>query len=502
MNLESTKMELKARMLSISTSTITSYLNREVALPFVSRFGPIYNYNNTQLDTRAGGIYHQENVNDYPRTNLDPIIAKQIKLTKRRRKEFNNQATIHYKYYESHRVNIKLFTNGRLELTGIKTEQETELVSNLLIDTLKSIKIPIYYGVEPQYFDDTNQPNIPISHHFFLIYKDDGTLDFTRYLSSMSKYYTSIDMETLLRTKQSAITAMKKNITSTVDAIKWDNISYIEWNNSITHLQKLNEFMTPIIAHFNSTLPGITIELPSFEPTSNYLEFRSVFLEELNKQISNYMENIFHEYNKLANVFQEDVAVLNKVASNPAILAKITETGKIYYFPLDEVEPLPGEYRVSNIETHLINSDYNVNFYINLDELVKVLTTYGIYNYYNPNSYPGVLAKFYYNAGNPIQGICNCERHCSTREKKSICTKITISIFRPGSVIITGSKSIQQLVETYKILNNILFKHYSEIKGIVLEEDVKQNSFVNNELRKLGRKHKIFYFPKSRLIIG
>jgi TATA-box binding protein (TBP) (component of TFIID and TFIIIB) len=265
-------------------------------------------------------------------------------------------------------------------------------------------------------------------------------------------------------------------------------------------MQKLREFITPIIAHFNSTLVGISLDIPEFEPTSNYLEFRSVFLEELNRQISNYMENVFHEYNKLANVFQEDVAVLNKVARNPAILAKMVTSGRIYYFPINEVVPLPGEYRVSNIEIHLINSDYNVNFYINLDELVKILTSYGIYNYYNPNSYPGILAKFYYNAANPIQGICNCERHCSTREKKSICTKITISIFRPGSIIITGSKSIQQLLETYTTINSILFKHYSDIKGIMTEEDVKQNSFLNNELRKLGRKHKIFYFPKSKLI--
>ena len=495
-------MELKARSLAISTSTITSYLNREVPLAFISRFGPIYNYNNTQLDTKTGGVFHQENINDYIRTNLDPIIAKQIKAAKRRRKEFNNQATIHYKYYESHRVNIKLFTNGRLELTGIKTEQETELVSNLLIDTLKSIKIPIYYGVKPQYYDDTNQPNIPISHHLFIIYQSNGTLDFTRYLATTSKYYTSADMENLLTTKKKEITTMKKIITATVDSIKWDTISHIEWNNTPPHKQKINDFTTPIIASFNSALPGITIELPEFEPTSNYLEFRSILLEELNKQISNYMENIFHEYNKLANVYQEDVAVLTKIASNTTILANITKPGQIYYFAIDDIVKITGDYKVSNIETHLINSDYNVNFYINLDQLVKILTAYGIYNYYNPNSYPGILAKFYFNPSNPIQGICNCERHCSTREKKSVCTKITISVFRPGSIIITGSKSIHQLVETYHIFNKILFKHYQEIKGIILEEDIKQNSLLNNELRKLGRKHKIFYFPKSRLVIN
>jgi len=154
-------MELKARELSISKSTITSHLNREVSLPFISRFGAIYNYTNTQLDTKAGGIYHQENINDYPRSNLDPLIIKQLKLHKRKRKEFNNQSTIHYKYYECHRINIKLFTNGRLELTGIKTEQETELVSNLLIASLQSIQVPIYFGIMPQYTADTNTPGIP-----------------------------------------------------------------------------------------------------------------------------------------------------------------------------------------------------------------------------------------------------------------------------------------------------------------------------------------------------
>ena len=495
-------MELKARELSISTSTITSYLNREVSLPFISRFGNIYNYTNTQLDTKVGGIYHQENINDYPRTNLDPLIIKKLKLNKRKRKEFNNQATIHYKHYECHHINIKLFTNGRLELTGIKTEQETELVSNLLIETLRSIQVPIYYGIQPEYFVDTNTHGIPISHHYFLIYKPDGTTDFIRYMESTGKYYTSSEIETLLRTKQTEITAMKKNISTTVDTINWETISPLEWNNSALHNQKLREFITPIIAHFNSTLPKINIEIPTFESTGNYLEFRSVFLEELNRQICNYMENIFHDYNKLANVFQEDISVLNIITSNSTVLSKLTTSNRIYKFPIDEVISIPGEYRVSDIETHLINSDYNVNFYINLDELVKVLTSYDIYNYYNPTSYPGILAKFYYNDANPIQGICNCERHCSTREKRSICTKITISIFRPGSIIITGSKSIPQLIETYKIFNRILFKHYAEIKGTMLEEDIKQNSILNNELRKLGRKHKIFYFPKSRIVIS
>lgn len=492
--------ELKARPLSISTSTITSFINKEVNLSLISRFVNIYNYHNKQLNTKEGGIFHQSYFNDFPRTNLEPVLNKQLKLHKKKCKEFNNQTTIHYKYYESFRVNIKLFSNGRLELTGIKTEQETEFVSNLLISTLKNISIPIYYEVEPSFVEDKNQPQVPLSHHYFLLYNSsNGKYSYSRYING--KIYTADEIETNIKTRQTEITAMKKNIKTIVDNINWELINYIEWNHTISHMTKVKELIKSVVNQINKILIENRVDINYTGNCSNYLEFRELFTSELNQQLKTYFELVVNQLQKQIRVLRDDVAIVELFNKSQHITSKLTTPQQIYHFNIGEVVQLPGEYLTTHIETHLINSDYNVNFYINLDELVRVLTNYGMFNYYNPNSYPGILAKFYYNIANPIQGICNCEKHCSTKEKKSICTKITISIFRPGSIIITGSKSIQQLVDTYEAINKILFANYGKIKGTVLEEDIKQNSFKNNELRKLGKKNKIFYFPKSSLLL-
>lgn len=506
-------MELKARELSISTCTITTHINCNVDLSLISRYNNIYNYTNKILDLKNGGLFHQEYINDYPRTNLSISVLKLLKKTnKYNKKEFNNQSTLNFKYYNSHRVNIKLFTNGRLELTGIKTEYEAEYVSNCLINILKSIEIPIYYDVlpNPTYIEDQNIPNIALSHHYFLTYTknisntsnnlNDGKLDYVRYLKLTNKMYTSLEFEKLVESKKLEITTMKKNITSIVTGIKWEILSCIEWNKLLIHKKK---FIIEIMAQFIKVLPGILLNISLFDNSNNYLEFRSLFLEELNKQITNYMVKKIYDYKKLEKVYKEDNLILEKIKLNSSIISRLINANNIYKFKIDDINLSNShhKYKVSNIETHLINSDYNVNFFINLDELVKVLTSYGIFNYYNPNSYPGILAKFYYNPNNIVQGICNCDRHCSTREKKSICTKITICIFRPGSIIITGSKSIVQLTNTYSIINSILFDHYNNIKGIIMDDDIKQNSFQNNTLRKIGRRDSILYFPKSRLII-
>ena len=130
----------------------------------------------------------------------------------------------------------------------------------------------------------------------------------------------------------------------------------------------------------------------------------------------------------------------------------------------------------------------------------KLLKKIGLYNSYEPDEYPGVLTKYYYNPNNITQGICNCEPHCSSKEKHSVCTKITISVFRPGSIIITGARNISQLISTYKVILKLLADNINYIKGVEYEDDNKQISILNNEFRKISKKPRLFFIKKTNII--
>ena len=137
---------------------------------------------------------------------------------------------------------------------------------------------------------------------------------------------------------------------------------------------------------------------------------------------------------------------------------------------------------------------------MNLKKTSKILRKAGYYNSFDPDDYPGVLTKYYYNLNNTVQGICSCKTHCSTKEKNSVCTKITISVFRPGSVIITGARNIIQLMSAHDLIIKILKENINIIKAVDIDDDQKQIALLNNEFRKMSRKRRLFYIKKNSII--
>ena len=165
---------------------------------------------------------------------------------------------------------------------------------------------------------------------------------------------------------------------------------------------------------------------------------------------------------------------------------------------------LQKKYTINNITTELINSDFNTNFNINLSQVSNILKNdYAIYNYYQPNNkYPGVIIKFYYNENyldNTIYnlGVCNCPNHCAEKDKKT-CTIISISVFRPGSIIITAAKSIKQLVFAYNFINNFLKDNFDKIIYKHDYDNTKQYKI--NQQRKICRKSQLYYINKKNII--
>ena len=139
-----------------------------------------------------------------------------------------------------------------------------------------------------------------------------------------------------------------------------------------------------------------------------------------------------------------------------------------------------------NYKIVLINSDYFVGFEIRRDVLHKILIDkYGIYSSYEPCIYPGVNSKYYWNKDykdSSFPGKCFCTENCSGKgngEGNGKCKKITISIFQSGSVIITGARNMEQIVDAYNFINKVFEENYDSIKKVVphfLEkEECKQN---------------------------
>ena len=117
----------------------------------------------------------------------------------------------------------------------------------------------------------------------------------------------------------------------------------------------------------------------------------------------------------------------------------------------------------------MINSDFNTNFKIDLISLLTILNNKeeNLFTKFNPEKYRGLIIGFYWNKRKDVQdGVCKCHCKCNGKgngEGEGKCKKITISIFKSGSVIITGGRIIKQLEDSYKFINNIFKEFFKDI---------------------------------------
>jgi len=133
------------------------------------------------------------------------------------------------------------------------------------------------------------------------------------------------------------------------------------------------------------------------------------------------------------------------------------------YFP-DKIS-----YNSEDIQTVLINSNFDCGFEIDRDKFYNILKyKYNLNVTYDPCSYPGIQCKYYYNTKQENRGVCNCAVQCGKKNSKtkSICLEISFMIFRTGSVLIVGHCDEDILHIIYDFLKVILADEYYEIRTI------------------------------------
>lgn len=136
---------------------------------------------------------------------------------------------------------------------------------------------------------------------------------------------------------------------------------------------------------------------------------------------------------------------------------------------------------ISSFSIVLINSDFSAGFRIKREKLYELLFKSGMYVSYEPDIYPGVNAKFYWNTKNcQDDGICRCSKICDGKgdgNGDGNCKKVTIATFQSGNVIITGARKNIQTKEAYNFINKIFSENIAEIKRTVnLDEDLNDES--------------------------
>jgi TATA-box binding protein (TBP) (component of TFIID and TFIIIB) len=126
-----------------------------------------------------------------------------------------------------------------------------------------------------------------------------------------------------------------------------------------------------------------------------------------------------------------------------------------YTFPIEE--------NIGKRETILINSNFSCNYYINREQLFKILKKkYHIKCSYDPCSYPGIQCKY-----------------------KLEHSEISFMIFRTGSVLIVGKCENEELYMIYEYIKNIFHTEYlniyeenNEVKVKKIKKRIKKNLYI------------------------
>ena len=166
--------------------------------------------------------------------------------------------------------------------------------------------------------------------------------------------------------------------------------------------------------------------------------------------------------------YNASTILLNELKNKPEI------------FPEHELSII-NESKIINYRITMINSDFNTNFKIDLIKLLDILNNLenNLFIKFNPEKYRGLIIGFFWNENKKNQlGYCNCPTKCKGKgngKGDGQCKKVTISIFKSGSIIITGGFLIKQIEDAYAFINNILKKFYHDIIKLSILDFMEEN---------------------------
>lgn len=433
---------------------------------------------------------------------------------------FNNQISLRYKYWGFRCISYKLFSNGRLQFTGIMDPKwEPHHIANQLISVLHELKykVAIDIAAGTKYCD---------SHCLdYMLVWDSDSKQVTYRRRNLEVYDFNGIMQSGIINRSgdspwldhTAATTLITNYFKPIEA------EQIHLESIMDRMRNIPEFTIDIRHNIFETDYGLGRYRQLTMLSNQYLRLPDIEFRRLVQQTVKKILKTFANYKeRLAKLLATDKAIAEYVNKKyrRRIMTKLRRikndsknadasidhkyTGLILDYPTEMTDK---PYRVTDITTDLINSDFNTR-YINLLSVISLLLqSHGIYNYYQPNNkYPGIIARFAYNPRyiNAEDGIdrkpgkCYCKPKCVAGDKSgrgtndSRCTFITVNIFRTGSVMITSARNIDQIHHVYKWINEF-FAQYSD--RVFRELPDKHDYALENEDRNIVKKTELHYIP-------
>jgi TATA-box binding protein (TBP) (component of TFIID and TFIIIB) len=178
---------------------------------------------------------------------------------------------------------------------------------------------------------------------------------------------------------------------------------------------------------------------------------------------------------------------LKRIENGPKYIEYIVDTIKNIYKEQNGIVTDITDICVANYKVRLINTDFNVGFEIRRDNLFNhMVKAYpGIYTVFEPCIYSGVKINYYHNLTDAsAKGICKCSTPCKGKGSgngEGDCNKITIAVFRSGSVLVTGGSEYKQIDDAYNFICDILCSSKKEIfKETFVEPEIPKKRLVKN----------------------
>jgi len=472
-------------------------IKTDISLDILCRFINRYSENDEILTTSDGGI---TSIDYY--TNFSTSITYE-NLIKHKNNPFFNQMSVILETFGFKKANVKIFNNAKLQMTGVLSENEGENVSKKIINILKTSKIKIYTNTSFLDSMEDKSQKLNKTNDYALVYnhKTDKMFYYRwNYLDIIGEIEKHIKVPLFNKKKEEE--EFKKKLGWISDTVIMKFIYLLQ--SRLTLLNQIKDKINKEYTELSEKKDNIKMNAMNTNCNIDEEEAKiNTMLFELNSNKSIITENIIdlsNIYNKIKLIRETDILVLKmikkKYNEDLQQLSEMDNINECYeYNIVDNIDT----FKLNNTKIELINSDFSTNFLINNTKLYKIVKNkYKAFSSYEPNDYPGVKNKFFWNVENVEQnrpqGKCQCEPKCIKRGKKSLCTQITISVFQSGSVIITGAKSIQQVRDAYTYINKIFKDNFDDIKGKITEEDKAKNQEKINNNRKIMRKKRLFYF--------
>lgn len=381
-------------------------------------------YHKNQLTTNVIGIKYNWMNKDYMKGTYSTTVFKKSKSKKKSTinvKSFYNQVSLVIKPKDNDKqINVKLFGNGKLQMTGCKKVSDAVNAAEVIRDYLNNM--------------------VHSTRSVDLVYDINGVLR-----DENDIVYSHTDNPVI---------------------IGWfdkDNSEYLIDRKRCVFDEKLGLFVTTKTFQSRSRLiydlAGKHVGDMAIQLLRNKKKLYSKFTD---IQIINdlvYVNNEIIIGKNIVSICDTAIRSHSHFISNTKMIL-LNESPYLDSFGANVIEPIQTDFVEENVDIYSIMANYNLGYQINRQKLFDFLNGQQYLTKYNPETYSGLYVMYKYSTldlNTKQIGKCTCNNKCT-------CDSVSIIVFQSGNMIFSGAKNINQLHTVFRYFVNLLNENASILK--------------------------------------